>query len=214
MTAAFFDLDRTLISVNSGTLWVRSEFKAGRITLAQLGKVAWWIFRYSLGDDDLNFAFEQAVASMQGVEEEVILQRTHEWFVSQVQQHLRPGAAEALERHRQAGHTLVLATSGTLYAALEACAAFGLDHMVCTVPEVEDGRFTGAIASLAFAEHKLHRVREWAQEHGESLDDAWFYTDSASDLALLEAVGHPVVIAPDRKLAQIAAERGWPIEEW
>ncbi len=214
MAVAFFDLDRTLLSVNSGTLWVRAEFKAGRITWSQMGKAAWWIFRYSLGDDDLTFAFEQAVASMEGLEEEVIVQRTHDWFTSQVQQHLRPGGAEALRRHREAGDTLVLATSGTLYAAREANAAFGLHDLVCTIPEVKDGRFTGRIASLAFAEHKLHRVREWAQAHGESLDEAWFYTDSASDLALLEAVGHPVVIAPDRKLAKIAAERGWPIEEW
>jgi phosphoserine phosphatase len=92
--------------------------------------------------------------------------------------------------------------------------AYGLDAAVATTFEVVEGRFTGKVAGMALAHHKLTRVREWADREGVDLADCWFYTDSVTDRALMEAVGHPVAVNPDRPLRALAAEKGWPVVDW
>ena len=80
--------------------------------------------------------------------------------------------------------------------------------------EVRDGVLTGALASSAFGHHKLTACEAWAAREKVALADCTFYTDSYSDVALLEKVGHPIVIDPDRRLARVAVARGWPIVDW
>lgn len=212
--AALFDLDRTLLSVNSGTLWIRAEYRAGRLPVGAALRAMWWIARYSIGRADMTYAFEAAGSSVQGLSEELLAERTRAWFDAEIRDTLRPGVPAVLAAHREAGERLVLATSGTRYIAALAVEAYGLDEAISTRFEVEDGVFTGRIAALAYGEHKLHRAREWAEAVGVDLADCAFYTDSVSDLALLEAVGRPVVVAPDRPLARLARERGWPVADW
>ncbi len=216
MPAALFDLDRTLLDCNSGRLWVAHEWRAGRIGVRDAAWAAWWLAKYSLGvSGDMVQVFETAVAAYAGEEESVIRERTATWFGAECASRLRPGARTALDQHRQNGDRLVLATSGTLYSALAALETFGLDDAVCTRMEVGDnGRFTGKVASLAYGDAKLDRAREWAEQTGESLEDAAFYTDSVTDAALLEVVGRPVVVNPDPRLARMAVQRGWPIVDW
>jgi HAD superfamily hydrolase (TIGR01490 family) len=171
--------------------------------------------RYSLGSGaGLEEVFAQAAATLAGEEEAVLRARTQAWFQADVSHRLRPGAARALARHRAAGDTLVLATSGSQYAAECALAAYGLDAAVATTFEVRDGRFTGRIAASALGAAKASRVEAWAREAGHDLAEATFYTDSATDLALLERVGRPVVVHPDRRLAVLAKKRGWTVEDW
>ena len=92
----------------------------------------------------------------------------------------------------------------------------GIPHVVASVFEVdEDGIFTGRAAPpLCFGEGKLARATALADSLGLSLDDAVFYSDSASDLPLLERVGEPVAVNPDKKLAKVARDRGWRVETW
>ena len=80
--------------------------------------------------------------------------------------------------------------------------------------EVRDGELTGALASSAFGHHKLTACEAWAAREKVALADCTFYTDSYSDVALLQKVGRPVVIDPDRRLARLAAQRGWPVVDW
>jgi putative phosphoserine phosphatase/1-acylglycerol-3-phosphate O-acyltransferase len=213
VAAALFDLDRTLLDCNSGRLWVAHEWRAGRIGVRDAAWAAWWLAKYSLGvSGDMVEVFETAVAAYAGEDETVIRERTAQWFDAECAGRLRPGAESALRAHREKGDRLVLATSGTLYSALAALETFGLDDAVCTRMEVAaDGRFTGKVASLAYGDAKLDRAREWAEQNGESLADCAFYTDSVTDAALLDAVGRPVVVNPDPRLARLAAERGWPV---
>lgn len=136
------------------------------------------------------------------------------WFRQEVAHRIRPGARAALERHRQQRDQLVICTSSSIYAGRNAQEVFGLDDTVATVFEVVDGRFTGAIAASALGEEKAHRAEAWAAERGIRLEDCFFYTDSVTDLALLERVGHPVVVNPDRALSRIARSRVWSVEDW
>jgi len=212
---ALFDLDRTLLDCNSGRLWLAAERRAGRISLRDLVWASYWLVRYGLGyDDGLDEVFAVAARSLRGQEEAVLADRVARWFAREVGHRLRPGAAQALAHHRQAGHRLVLATSSTTYVARCAVEAYALHEEVSTDFVVREGRFTGEIRQLAVGRAKAGAVRRWADEAGIDLARCAFYTDSASDLALLEEVGRPVVVHPDRRLARAARRRGWPVAYW
>ena len=215
MAVALFDLDLTLTDVNSGNLWVRNEWREGNIGVRQAVWAAWWLLRYRMGVvKGLDGVFDAAARAVEGTSEALLAERVQRWFDQEVRHHLRPGAQAALERHRQSGDRLVLATSGTLYAARAAAAAYGLDDVICTTLEVEDGRFTGRVDVLTVGPGKLAAVAEWAAAEGVDLADCTFYTDSYTDVTLLEAVGRPVVVNPDGALRRRARAEGWPIEDW
>jgi len=211
---AFFDLDRTLIDCNSGHLWLRQEWRDGRISVRDAAWAVGVLGLYGLGIGDMESAFSSAVATLKGEEEERIAIRTRVWFAEQVRHRIRPGAISALDAHRRAGHHLVVATTSSVYAAQEAASAYGLQDIVCSRFEVKDGVFTGKLASSAYGANKLRRAEEWAATHGIPLAECAFYTDSVSDVTLLEQVGYPAVVHPDRKLRQIALQRRWPILDW
>ncbi|MCA9493353.1 MAG: HAD-IB family hydrolase [Myxococcales bacterium] len=212
---ALYDLDRTLLDCNSGRLWAMAEWRAGRITSRDLAWAMGWLVRYGLGfEGGLHQAMEAAATTIVGETEEALDARVRGWFDREVRHRLRPGARASMQRHRERGDRLVLATSGSIYAARAAAEAFGLDEVVATTFEVVDGRFTGRIDILAIADGKTAAVREWAERTGADLARASFYTDSASDRTLLEVVGDPRVVHPDRALRRIAGQKGWPIEDW
>jgi HAD superfamily hydrolase (TIGR01490 family) len=212
---ALFDLDRTLIDVNSGRLWMVAEWRAGRITLGDVAWGSYWLARYSLGSEDgLDQAIGRAAEKMAGVAEQTLDDRVKTWFEREVRHRMRPGAAPVLARHREAGDRLVLATSGTSYAARAAAEAFGLDDYVATRLEVVEGQLTGKVAQSAIGRAKAAAVEAWAAERGYELGTAAFYTDSATDLELMERVAEPVAVHPDRALLRIAEGRGWPVARW
>jgi HAD superfamily hydrolase (TIGR01490 family) len=211
---ALFDLDRTLLDCNSGTLWVKHEWREGNLALREALKGLYWLLLYSLGQHELDHAFRAAVAKLEGSEEEEIRRRTEAWFETEVAHRLRPGAAAALRAHRDAGDRLVIATTSSPYAGQAAASAFGLDEVISSVFEVVDGRFTGEVARNCYGDGKAHAVSAYAEAHGYDLAEATFYTDSVTDRLLLERVGRPVVVHPDRALARLAAARGWEVVQW
>jgi HAD superfamily hydrolase (TIGR01490 family) len=212
--AAIFDLDGTLLDCNSGRLWLEHEWRGGRVSSRDAVWAAWVLVQYHLGRADLAHAYEAAAATLVGGGEAELADRTVAWFGQHVRHRLRPGAMQALATHRERGDRLVLATSSTIYAAREAAVAYRLDDCVATRLEVADGRFTGKVAASAFGDAKAERLREWSAVSGIGLADCTFYTDSTSDLALLEAVGEAVCVNPDRRLARTATDRGWAVVDW
>ena len=176
---------------------------------------SWWMMRYHLGlGSGLTDVFERAVMTLEGMEESLLDERTRIWFDKEIRDRIRVGAKTALERHRQAGDRLVLATSASVYEAKCASEAWGLEPGISTHFEVKEGCFTGRIASFAFGDFKCDRVVEWAEDQEVDLKTAYFYTDSTTDLALMDRVGRPVAVHPDRKLLALARRRGWPVQHW
>lgn len=215
MSVALFDLDKTLLDVNSGTLWLRHEWDRGRVGVRTVLWASWYMTRYHLGlGEGIESAYRDAVAILKGKEEAPLAQETFDWFEAVVRPHLRPGARDAIEAHRAAGERLVVATSSSPYAAKAAADAWGFDDFISTVFAVHEGRFTGDVASFAYGDAKALRVQEWADREGVDLAECAFYTDSVTDAALMALVGRPVAVNPDRKLAVLAKERGWPIVDW
>jgi len=215
MGVALFDFDRTLIDVNSGTLWLRHEVRAGRVTWRDAVWATWWFTRYHLGlASGLDAAFEQAVAAYKGMTDTQLRGLTERFFHEQIVAHLRPGARAALDHHRERGDRMALCSSTTQYLAELACETWGLEVAARTELEVQDGVLTGRIASLALGDHKTDRTLEWARTQGVDLADATFYTDSFTDAKLMEAVGSPVAVHPDRQLGRLARRRGWRVVDW
>lgn len=216
MAIAFFDFDKTLISSNSGALWLRSEIKLGHITPLQAVRAATWLMRYQLGFAALDDAMLRAIATLAGSGERDLRERTEAFYESKVRALYRPGARQKVEDHRRSGDELVLLTSSSLYMSELVARELRLDAVLCNTFEVdESGRHTGrTVGTLCFGTGKLLHAERFASARGVRLSDCAFYTDSFADLPVLEAVGKPVAVNPDRRLRWIAKRRGWELVDW
>jgi HAD superfamily hydrolase (TIGR01490 family) len=215
MALALFDLDRTVLSVNSAKLWIRAEVRAGFLSRWQALRAAAWIGSYHAGYTRLESLVEEAIALLAGSSEAELAQRTEAFYAEHILQTARPGALAALARHREAGDVIALLTSSSNYLCAPALRQFDIEHALCNRFEVVEGRFTGkASGAICFGAGKVSHATAFAQAHGADLAEAWFYTDSMSDRPMMEAVGHPVAVNPDPRLRRLAAKRGWRTEDW
>jgi HAD superfamily hydrolase (TIGR01490 family) len=215
-TAAFFDLDRTLLSVNSGLLWAQHERRQGNISRAKFARAGLWTLLYHLSLVDIAQVYATATRHYRGVRAAELDRRTRAWFEREIAPQLRPAAARSLADHRARGHVLVLLTSSSQYEAAAAAETFGLDHWLANhFPLDADGRLLGSYEPpLCSGPGKVMRAERWAGERGIDLARSFFYTDSFSDLPMLERVGEPRVVAPDPRLRREARRRGWPVLAW
>lgn len=216
MHIAFFDLDKTLIAKNSASLWIRSELRGGYVSRRTALRGFAWIAKYHLGAADLEPALRYAVRLMSGQLERDLHERTRLFFEREVRHLYRPGALRALELHRSQGHRLVLLTTSSNYLCQEVCADLGLDDHISNRFEVdENGRYTGSpVEPLCFGPGKVVLAEAYARHLGTTLEQCTFYSDSTSDLPMLEAAGTRVVVNPDQRLRRIARRLGWPIVDW
>jgi HAD superfamily hydrolase (TIGR01490 family) len=215
MALALFDLDRTLLSVNAVQLWVRAERRRGAIGGVQAARAAVWIASYHLGFGNVERVLEDAIATLRGESEAEFDARTIAFYAAEVASTYRRRAREVVDRHRARGDTLALLTSSSIYLARIAQAELGIPHALCNRFEVVDGVFTGKpIRPLCFGAGKLTHAEMLAETLGEDLAEASFYTDSASDEAVLKAVANPVAVHPDPRLLRMAKKYGWKVEDW
>lgn len=213
---AFFDLDKTLISRNSATLWLRAEMANGRLSRLRALHAFTYVLRYSLGLVDIEDTIRRSVRTIAGQVEAEMAQRALAFYAASIRPIFRPGARAALDAHRAAGDRLVLLTSSSSYVSEQVVADLGLDAYLCSRFEVDaDGRYTGRlIEPLCYGRGKLELARRCAAEQGVALAACAFYTDSIADLPMLEAVGEPAAVHPDPKLRRLARQRGWPVLDW
>ncbi len=216
MRLAFFDLDKTLLAVNSGTLWVRREAALGHLTKRQAVRAAWWLTRYQLGFASAETMVAEAVRQVGGTVAAELMARTQTFYDGEVRTLLRAGALEAVERHRGAGDRLVMLTSSSNYLAELFARDLRFDSVLCNRLQVgADGRHTGLVEGrICFGEGKLVHARAEAERAKGTLKDAAFYTDSFSDLPVLQAVGIPVAVNPDQRLRRHAQKQGWAVVDW
>jgi HAD superfamily hydrolase (TIGR01490 family) len=158
---------------------------------------------------------EEAIATLRGQSEDELRSRTLHFYETEVRSTLRPGVKEVLERHRREGDVIALLTSSSPYLSEAFQKMLDIPYACCNRFEVKDGAFTGEpIRPLCFGAGKLAHAQELAAKLGENLKDASFYTDSYSDLPVMERVGRPVAVHPDPSLLRAARKRGWEILDW
>lgn len=210
--AAFFDIDGTLLSVNSAQLYARHLRRHGRARRRDLLRTAWYLGLYKLNLLDLERAMERASGMIAGQSEAEVSEFCDRWYREEVRAYLVPGMCRILARHRERGHEVALLSSSTHYLAGPLARDLGVEHLLVTRLEVVDGLFTGRpVRPVCYGPGKVHWARDFAARRGLDLAASWFYTDSITDLPVLEIVGNPRIVNPDRLLRREAKRRGWPL---
>lgn len=212
--AAFFDMDKTVLRVDTAMSWTRFLYARGELSRTMVAKALYWSSLYKLALLDMEDVFTKLVADLRGDRESEMLAKCEIWYRAHVEPEIAPAARVAIEAHRRAGHTLVLATGSTNYAAGPVARGVGIDHVLSSVLEVAGGTFTGRSSALCFGRHKVALAEQWAERHGIDLAASHFYSDSYNDLPMLARVGTAVAVNPDARLRRHARRVGWPITMW
>jgi HAD superfamily hydrolase (TIGR01490 family) len=212
--AAFFDMDRTLLRIDTAMSWMRFLYRRGELPLAMVAKSVYWSTLYKLAILDMDRVFTGLAADLRGDLESDMIAKAALWYRQDVASQVAPAARGAIARHKRAGHAVVLATGSTVYAARAAAADVGIEHVLASALEVDAGRFTGRASALCFGHHKVGLAERWAADHGVELSRSVFYSDSYNDLPLLARVGTAVAVNPDARLRRHARRVGWEIASW
>lgn len=214
--AALFDLDRTLLRVDSARLYTRFRRDRGEASLLDALRVALWATQYTLGVIDAPRVARQALRSFRGRAESWLVESCAEWFPKYVLPEVQAAGRKAVHEHRAAGDFVAIVTGATRYVAEPVARELGIEHVICSELEIDvEGLFTGQIIEpLCYGEGKVERAARLAELEGFALAEATFYSDSITDLPLLEAVKEPIVVNPDRRLRRVAEQRRWPVHAW
>jgi HAD superfamily hydrolase (TIGR01490 family) len=214
--AALFDMDRTLVRKETASLYVRYQRMLGEATRRDSLRVLYWVAQYTIGVIDAPEVASRALAPLEGTAEVALAARCDDWFRRFVEPHVCDRGRRAVEEHRARGDTLAIVTGASPYVAKPLARRLGIPHVVTSELEVDaNGVFTGRFVSpLCYGNGKVERTRRLARDLGFALEDAVFYSDSFTDLPLLEAVRQPVIVNPDTRLRRVARRRGWRIEAW
>lgn len=209
---AFFDMDKTLIAENSGSLYMRYRYQRGEISGVEFLKGAWSYIQYKLGVLDIHNWTKQMMVQFRGRSEEDLQEEAIRWFDDLVVQTLYPEAIRLVADHHAKGHVVAIVSGATKFVVRPIAERLGIEHMLYTRLEVEGGLFTGrVIEPICFEEGKIYWLQQFIEEQDIDLARSWFYTDSITDLPLLDIVGHPVAANPDPLLYRMAVKRRWPI---
>jgi len=213
LTLAIFDLDNTLLAGDSDHAWGEFLVEEGIVDAEAYRKANDRFYQeYLNGELDilsyLGFALQPlAIHSM-----DELLEWRAKFMDKKVRPMLQAKASELLDSHRERGHTLMIITATNRFVTELIADVLGIEHLIATEPEMVNGRYTGGIAGTpSFQEGKVARLNDWLATTGESLDGAWFYSDSHNDVPLLEIVDNPVAVDPDPKLEEFAKNKGWGV---
>ena len=209
---AFFDLDHTLLDGSNGGLYARAMVNQGYIRPSSLFWVAWYSFLYKLNRLPRSEVYRKILGMMGQYPVLKMIELMDKGFEEAIMPRLYRGGVDLIQEHKEKGHRTVVATAAGEYIAERVRAQIEADDVIATPIPVKDDRITGELEGpTAFMEGKLEMAVEYADARGVDLRDCYFYSDSASDLPLLEAVGHPVMVNPQSKLRLTTRGRGWPV---
>jgi putative phosphoserine phosphatase/1-acylglycerol-3-phosphate O-acyltransferase len=210
-TSALFDFDGTLIAGYSVATFLKRRILSGRMPPREAIEQLFAIGSYGLGQIDFEKLLVDTAQSLRGITDDSIRRFAEDVFKSELAADLYPESRALVNAHLEKGHTVVLVSSASQYQVEYAAAELGIEHVVCTRLEVEEGRLTGRIIPpAAYGPGKLEAAQQFAESAGLDLAKAYFYTDGVEDLPLLEAVGFPRPINPDSALRARADREGWP----
>ncbi|HJR39900.1 MAG TPA: HAD family hydrolase [Nocardioidaceae bacterium] len=212
--AAFFDLDKTIIAKSSTLAFSRSFYAGGLISRRSVLRSAYAQFVYLVGGADhdqmekmRDFLSELCAGWDVATVQEIVADTLHHIVDPLVYDE----AVSLIEEHRLAGRDVIIVSASGSEVVEPIGEMLGADAVIATRMRIEDGRYTGEIDFYAYAENKAAAMRDLATSKGYDLDRSYAYSDSATDVDMLEAVGHPHAVNPDKELRRHATTRGWPI---
>jgi HAD superfamily hydrolase (TIGR01490 family) len=215
--AAFFDLDKTVISKSSSLALSRPMYQAGLVTRSQLLKGAYAQLVYLLiGADDrrMERAKEGILAITKGWDRGQVEKLARESLEKILDPYIYQEALDLIALHHALGRRVYIVSSSPEEVVRPLAERLGADGVIATRAESVDGKYTGKLEFYCYGEQKAGAVRELAEREGIDLSGSYAYSDSATDLPLLEAVGSPVAVNPDRDLRKIAEQRDWQVRDF
>ena len=211
----FFDMDKTLIASNSGVSFMRYSLRRGKTTAWKVLRSLVDYVRYRYDLLDMERAYRDSLRPLVGVHEEELIQFCQEWFDDVIKSLIYPEAQNSVRRHLDRGERVVIISNAVTYAVEPLARYLGVPYVLATQLEVCRGHFTGNyIEPLCFRQGKVFWAEKLARELGVELGQSTFYTDSITDLPLLERVENPQVVNPDPKLRSLAKRRGWSVRDF
>jgi HAD superfamily hydrolase (TIGR01490 family) len=212
--AAFFDLDKTIIAKSSTLAYGPSFYRNGLISRgdAVRGAVAQLLFaRHGASHDRMEQIRERVSQRCRGWPADRVQQIVARHLDELIVPYVYDEARALLDAHRAAGEDVIIVSTSGVELVGPIGTLLGAALVIGTQMEIADGRYTGQMDFYAYGPAKADRVRELAGERGYRLADCSAYSDSITDLPMLEAVGHPHAVNPDRALRRLAQLRGWPV---
>jgi HAD superfamily hydrolase (TIGR01490 family) len=213
--AAFFDLDKTIIAKSSTLAFGRPFYQSGLLNRRAVLRSAYAQFVFALAgadEDQMDRMRDYITAMCTGWDVAQIREIVNETLHDIIDPIVYDEAVERIQQHKSAGQDVVIVSSSGEEVVGPIGAMVGADYVLATRMVVsDDGKYTGEIERYVYGPEKAEAVRELAAERGYDLAASYAYSDSITDLPLLEEVGHPTAVNPDRALRKIAVERGWPI---
>ena len=209
---ALFDLDHTLIPFDSGMAWTRFLVTAGALPSDAEARYLDFCHQYVAGTLDIHAMHRASMLPLRAIARDR-LQALRSTFEAEMRSRLPAAMRELVRSHRERGDLCAIVTATSRLVAEPFARGFGIEHLVATEAVLADGLPTGEIEGLpCFRQHKVTRVSAWLGERRlADFAQSWFYSDSISDLPLLQAVSHPVAVQPDARLRAHALATGWPV---
>jgi HAD superfamily hydrolase (TIGR01490 family) len=214
IAAAFFDLDKTIISRSSTLAFGPSFYRHGLITRTDALKTAFAQLVFRLGGADhqrMERVRTQVGELCRGWSAERVSEIVSRHLNETILPLVYADARRLIAAHGRAGQDVIIVSTSGLEMVRPIGALLGASEVIASQMEVADGRYTGEMVFWAYGDAKASRVRELASRRGYWLPACYAYSDSVTDLPMLEAVGHPRAVNPDRALRRIARERQWPV---
>jgi len=213
--AAFFDVDRTLIAGFSALQFMRHGLRSGLMNPGDFAGAVATAVRFQLGQTGFSGFVTGTAGMLRGRTETELEEMGEQIFTERLATEIYPESRALVQAHRHKAHTLAVVSAATRYQIEPLARELEIPHVLCTQLQVRKGRFTGkVIRPTCYGEGKAQAVCDFAAAHNVDLARSYFYSDSDEDLPLLEIVGRPRPTNPNRRLAEIAAARSWPVRRF
>ncbi len=213
-SAAFFDLDKTILAKSSSFAFARPFYKEGLIGRSDVVRSAYAQFVYlasGADHDQMETMREYMSKLVTGWDAEKVQAIVGETLDDIVDPMVYEEAVQLIEEHKAAGRDVIIISSSGTDIVEPIGQRLGVDLAIGTQVAIEEGQYTGEIIFYAYGPNKADAMRTLSEERGYDLDESFAYSDSHTDLPMLEVVGHPFAVNPDTELRKIAVEREWPI---
>jgi len=216
--AAFFDLDKTVIAKASMVAFGKPFYQRGLLSRRTLLRALWGQLVYlqiGASDETLTKMRDRALALTRGWDQSRISAIVRETLEDVVEPIIFSEAADLIDAHRAAGRRVFIVSASPEEIVAPLAQYLGADQAIASRARIDrHGRYTGEMEFYAYGPTKGAAMRDVARRQGIDLAASYAYSDSATDIPMLEAVGHPVAVNPDRELLRVARERGWEVRQF
>ncbi|MBE0649488.1 MAG: HAD-IB family hydrolase [Bacteroidales bacterium] len=208
----FFDLDKTLLNINSSVPLILAAYKKGLLKTPSLLKAVMLSVIYKLRLGNTINITESMASWLNGLHESTVIELSGQLVKEKLIHKIRPSVIEEIKRHKTRGARMVILSASLPYTCEPIARHLKFDDVLCSSMEVVEGVFTGKpLGNICIEKEKEIRMRDYCLEKAFNLQDVWCFGDSYSDRFIMEICGNPVCVHPDSRLRKLAKNKNWKL---